>query len=112
MQVGAVSAVVFRDGEQVFAAERRCPHAGADLAEGVVSRGHLVCPLHLWRFEAATGERIVEFRRGPGPADVVVERWPQDCLVTYATRVVGDWIELDPTPLRPSGADAAGPADD
>ena len=54
-----------------------------DLAEGIVSRGHLICPQHAWRFSTATGcnAEASEF-----------------CLVTYSVRVVGDQIEVDPRP--------------
>jgi nitrite reductase/ring-hydroxylating ferredoxin subunit len=81
-------AILYRDGDTHYAAQRRCPHAGFDLAEGFVSRGHLVCPLHLWRFDVATGAFI---------------DWPETCLVTYAVRVVGEIIEVDPTPRRQQG---------
>ena len=54
-----------------------------DLSEGIVSRGHLICPQHAWRFSTATGEQSES---------------SQYCLVTYAVRVVGDRIEIDPRP--------------
>ena len=60
-------------------------HAGFDLAEGFVSRGHLVCPLHLWRFDVVTGAFV---------------DWPETRLCTYPVRVVGDAVEVDPTPRR------------
>ena len=77
--------VLYREHDRVFAAQRRCPHAGFDLAEGFVSRGYLVCPLHLWRFAVDTG---------------IFEHWSGTCLTTYAVRVTGDVIEVDPTPRR------------
>ena len=51
--------------------------------EGIVARGHVVCPQHGWRFSTATGRH---------------EEASEYCLVTYAVRVVGDQIEVD---LRP-----------
>ena len=53
--VDGVEMVLGRDGERYFAAQRRCLHRGGDLADGIVARGHLVCPHHGWRFSTATG---------------------------------------------------------
>ena len=89
--VDGVDMVLGRDGDRYFAAQRRCIHQGGDLAEGIVSRGHLICPQHAWRFSTATGcnAEASEF-----------------CLVTYPVRVVGDQIEVDP---RPRAAPGSGP---
>jgi nitrite reductase/ring-hydroxylating ferredoxin subunit len=78
-----VELVIGRDGDRYFATQRRCVHQGGDLADGIVSRGHLVCPQHAWRFSTATGcnAEASEF-----------------CLMTYPVRVVGDCIEVDPRP--------------
>ena len=81
--VEGIEMVLGRDGDRYFAMQRRCVHRGGDLAEGIVSRGHLICPQHAWRFSTATG--------GHAEASDV-------CLVTYPVRVVGDQIEIDPTP--------------
>ena len=85
VEVDGVQMIVGRDGEAYFAAQRRCLHRGGDLADGIVSRGHVVCPQHGWRFSTATG----------CAADA-----PEFCLVTFAVRVVGDQIEVDPRPQR------------
>jgi nitrite reductase/ring-hydroxylating ferredoxin subunit len=85
--IDGVEIVLGRDGERYFAAQRRCLHRSGDLAEGIVSRGHLICPQHAWRFSTSTG----------CSADA-----PEHCLVTYAVRVVGDQIEIDPRPLARS----------
>jgi nitrite reductase/ring-hydroxylating ferredoxin subunit len=85
IDLAGVPAALCRDGDAYFATQRKCPHAGFDLCEGFVSRGNLVCPLHLWRFEVATGSFV---------------DWPETGLTTYAVRVVGDAIEVDPTPRR------------
>ena len=78
-----VELVVGRDGDRYFATQRRCVHQGGDLADGIVSRGHLICPQHAWRFSTATGcnAEASEF-----------------CLMTYPVRVVDDRIEVDPRP--------------
>ncbi len=76
-----------RDGDRYFATQRRCLHRGGDLAEGIVSRGFLICPQHAWRFSTATGQHAEA---------------SEYCLVTYAVRVHGDQIEVDPRPLPPA----------
>jgi nitrite reductase/ring-hydroxylating ferredoxin subunit len=85
--VDGIEIVLGRDGDRYFATQRRCVHRGGDLAEGIVSRGHLICPQHAWRFSTATGcqAEASEF-----------------CLVMYPVRVVGDRIEVDVDP-RPPG---------
>lgn len=75
----------FARGRQTwFAVQRRCVHRFGDLAAGAVTRGFVVCPDHRYRFSIATGRRDTS---------------PDDCLVRYAVRVVGDVVEIDPRPL-------------
>ena len=33
-----------------------CPHQGALLGDGVISRGEVTCPFHGWHFDLVTGE--------------------------------------------------------
>jgi nitrite reductase (NADH) small subunit len=40
----------------VFAVDNRCPHKGGPLAEGMLAGDAVVCPLHAFRFELATGD--------------------------------------------------------
>lgn len=75
--------IVYRVGDAYYATQRNCLHQGGDLADGLVSRGLLICPLHGWQFHADTG---------------VHELSPETCLRTYDVRVAGDEIQLDPTP--------------
>jgi nitrite reductase/ring-hydroxylating ferredoxin subunit len=77
--------IVYRDGDGVFAMQRRCLHQGGDLAEGLVSRGFVICPVHGWKWHARTGLHEVS---------------PETCLVTYAVRIQGDEVQIDPTPRR------------
>ena len=81
--VDGVELVLGRDGERYFATQRRCPHRQGDLADGIVARGHLICPQHGYRFSAETGRH-----------DAASEY----CLVMYEVRVSGDQIEIDTTP--------------
>jgi 3-phenylpropionate/trans-cinnamate dioxygenase ferredoxin subunit len=83
VEVEGVQMVVGLDGDRYFALQRRCVHQGGDLADGIVSRGHVVCANHGWRFSTATG-------RHDHASDV--------CLVVYSVRVNGDDIEVDPIP--------------
>lgn len=44
-----------RDGK-VFAFSTICPHAGGRLCEGLVdARGHIICPVHHYRFNPSNG---------------------------------------------------------
>lgn len=83
--VDGIEMIVYRVGERVCAAQRRCLHQGADLAEGVLSRGAIVCALHGWRFDAETG---------------IHEMSSWNCLVTYRAWIEGDQIMIDTTPIR------------
>ena len=58
-QVGGSSIAVFhiRDGH-VFATESSCPHKGGPLADGVVGGQKVVCPLHSFVFDLATGQPV------------------------------------------------------
>jgi nitrite reductase/ring-hydroxylating ferredoxin subunit len=81
--VEGVEMALGRDGDTYFATQRHCVHRGGDLSDGIVARGHLVCANHGWRFSTATG-------RHDEASDV--------CLITYAVRVRGEEVEVDPTP--------------
>jgi nitrite reductase (NADH) small subunit len=83
IEVEGTEMILGLDGDRYFALQRRCVHRGGDLADGIVSRGHVVCANHGWRFSTATG-------RHDQASDV--------CLVAYAVRVNGDTIEVDPIP--------------
>jgi nitrite reductase (NADH) small subunit len=83
--VDGIEMVLGLDGDRYFATQRQCVHRGGDLVEGIISRGHLICPQHGWRFSTTNGTT-------PEPSEL--------CLVTYAVRVSGETIEVDPTPVR------------
>lgn len=82
--VDGVEMIVGLDGDRYFATQRKCVHRGGDLADGIVSRGHVICPLHGWRFSTVTGQ-------APESSEY--------CLIRYAIRVVDEVIEVDVTPL-------------
>jgi 3-phenylpropionate/trans-cinnamate dioxygenase ferredoxin subunit len=81
--VDSIEMILGLDGDRYFAMQRRCLHQGGDLADGIIARGHVVCANHGWRFSTTTG-------RHDEASDV--------CLVTYAVRVNGEQIEIDPIP--------------
>lgn len=85
VKVDDLELVLGLDGDRYFATQRRCVHHGGDLADGIVSRGCVVCPQHGWRFSTVNG-------RAPESDDYR--------LTTYAVRVVGDTIEIDPRPQQ------------
>ena len=85
IEANGVEMVLGLDGDRYFAAQRKCVHRGGDLSDGIISRGHLICANHGWRFSTQTGRH---------------DEASDFCLVTYAVRINGDTIEVDPTPLR------------
>ena len=79
-KAGEVELVLYRQGDRVRAYQRRCLHQGADLADGIVSRGFLVCALHGWRFQLEDG---------------ALDMQPDSCLRCYPVRVEGDAVYVD-----------------
>lgn len=56
--VGALRLAVFRThGDEVFATQERCPHLGGPLADGLIDKGAVICPLH---------DRTYDLRSGAG----------------------------------------------
>lgn len=76
-------AVFNRDG-QYYAIDDLCPHQGASLGAGALDEeGAVACPWHAWRFSVATG------------------KWcdnPSLGVDTFEVRVVGEAIQVRPTP--------------
>jgi toluene monooxygenase system ferredoxin subunit len=50
--------VVHLEGGHVSAYLSACPHQGTSLAEGYLEDDKLVCPAHLWEFDARCGRGI------------------------------------------------------
>ena len=42
----------------VYAVQAACPHKGGPLADGLVGGTTLICPLHAWKFDLATGQPL------------------------------------------------------
>jgi nitrite reductase (NADH) small subunit len=50
---------VFRTRQgALFATQAECPHRQGPLADGLVGGGHVVCPLHGFRFDLRTGDAL------------------------------------------------------
>ncbi len=91
--VNGAEIALMRDGDAVFAVANECPHRGGQLGDGKVSGGRVICPLHGWDFDLATG--ISPFN-------------PADRVATYPVRVHEGLVQVDtgavaPTPARPAG---------
>lgn len=84
VRAGDRELILYRWKDRLYAAQRRCPHQGSDLSNGLVLRGAVVCAQHGWRFDAETG---------------VLDTSPYTCLVTYRVEVHGDDVLVDPTPI-------------
>ena len=41
--------------DELFATQARCPHRQGLLADGIVGDGKVICPLHSYSFDLATG---------------------------------------------------------
>lgn len=47
---------LIKQEDQLYATASRCPHAGADLAQGWCEGNHLICPYHRHAFDIQTGK--------------------------------------------------------
>ena len=80
---------LFNLGGSVLATDNRCPHQGGPLCDGIVTGESVVCPLHAWKVNLASGS---------------VERpthGKDHCVVTYPTRVENGIVLVS---LRRDGA--------
>lgn len=91
--VNGAEVALMRDGEAVHAVGNLCPHRGGQLGDGAVEAGRVVCPLHSWDFDLATG--ISPYN-------------PADTIPVYRCRVRDGAVEVDAAgvpaaPPRPLG---------
>jgi nitrite reductase (NADH) small subunit len=47
-----------RGTDAVRATQARCPHKAGLLADGIVGDGKVICPLHSYKFDLATGAAV------------------------------------------------------
>jgi nitrite reductase/ring-hydroxylating ferredoxin subunit len=57
-RVGDTPIVLLRIDGRFHAYHGRCPHQGADLADGDLDDGLLTCAAHGWQFDATTGRGV------------------------------------------------------
>jgi nitrite reductase (NADH) small subunit len=84
-------------GARFLATDNRCPHQGGPLCDGIVTGASVVCPLHAWKIDLASGavERPAAGR--------------DHCVATYPVRVddgivvVGLPLEIDVAPSARRG---------
>lgn len=56
VKVGRKSICLVGFEGQIYALSAVCPHAGADLSEGLCVKGKIVCPYHRYTYNLATGK--------------------------------------------------------
>jgi nitrite reductase (NADH) small subunit len=75
VRLGDREIALFNLGDRVLATDNQCPHKGGPLCDGIVTGESVVCPLHAWKVNLASG---------------AVERpthGKEHCVRTYPTRV-------------------------
>ena len=75
-----------RGADEVQATQARCPHKAGLLADGIVGDGKVICPLHSYKFDLATGTPLGNACHS---------------LKTYHTEITGDrhvllWLSPPP----------------
>ena len=91
--IGGRELAIFNLGDRFLATDNRCPHQGGPLCDGIVTGTSVVCPLHAWKVNLASG--AVE-RPSAGR---------DHCVATYPARVE-EGVVLVGLPLA-VGAEAA-----
>ena len=58
-EVGETRIAVFRTRQgEVYATQAACPHREGPLADGIIGGRQIVCPLHAYKFDLATGKPV------------------------------------------------------
>jgi nitrite reductase/ring-hydroxylating ferredoxin subunit len=57
VRIDGIDIGLFSVGDQIYAMENRCPHAGDPLSEGELRGPIVVCRAHGWDFDVRTGFR-------------------------------------------------------
>jgi nitrite reductase (NADH) small subunit len=53
--LGDIEVALFNLGDRVLATHNRCPHQAGPLCDGIVTGETVVCPLHAWKVNLASG---------------------------------------------------------
>jgi len=89
VEIGSLEIGLFRVGDEIFAMENACPHAGLPLSEGSLEGCVVTCTAHGWSFDVRSGFT-------PGDDD----GFPIPC---FPVRIDGGEVHVDvenPTNLR------------
>jgi 3-phenylpropionate/trans-cinnamate dioxygenase ferredoxin subunit len=78
--------VLARQGDAVYAFQRTCPHEKADLAQGRIEGGRVICARHLASFGLVDGQAS--------------HGWKLDALKLYPVRVSDGEIAIDGDAVR------------
>lgn len=81
VNAGGQKIALFKVGEDYYAIENTCPHAGGPLAEGAVEGEVVTCPWHGSRFNIKTGALLAP------PAKQGVKSFP--------VRITGSDVEVE-----------------
>ncbi|MEO1054786.1 MAG: cytochrome P450 [Bacteroidota bacterium] len=84
-QVEGVELVAVKTGDAINVYQGHCPHQMAMLSEGKVHKGNLICHMHGWTFDCASGEKVND--------DSV-------CLRKFKSRVDDDRLLIETEDLR------------
>lgn len=79
-EIGQHRVAIFRlrDGG-LYAVQAQCPHQQGPLEEGITGSCTVICPMHSWKFNLATGACLND---------------ASHCLRTYPVREEGGWLVL------------------
>ena len=85
VSVGGRKLVIVRSGDERFACEDRCLHAGVRLSTAIHRGTVLECRWHHWKYDLRSGS-------------VEAEDSPLESFTTYPVRVDGEDLVIDPAP--------------
>ena len=64
VRVGAEEFALHNVNGRYHATGNRCPHQGGSLGDGYLEGNRIICPLHGWEFDVATGHAATPMQPG------------------------------------------------
>jgi len=98
IRAGDLEIALFQVDGQLMAIDNECPHYGASLCHGYLSKTTITCPWHGWQFRLESGQCLSA---------------PGFDIASYPVRVVGDTVQIgvkDEEPVEAPAAAATGAA--
>ena len=92
--LGDREVALFNLGDRVLATDNACPHKGGPLCDGIVTGDSVVCPLHAWKVNLASGS----VERPAGARD--------HCVETYPTKIENGFVIIGLPLVQRQGAAA------